>query len=121
MDSGVVPDIVTMGKPMGNGMPLAVVATTPAIAAEFAKHTSYFNTYGGNPVAAAAGNAVLHVVEQEDVLARVARSGRLTVMATYVEPIAARLGSSADNAPVTGLEPPMGFLEELAPFPGTLV
>ena len=43
------------------------------------------------------------------------------MMATYVEPIAARLGSSADNAPVTGLEPPMGFLEELAPFPGTLV
>ena len=41
-------------------------------------------------------------------------------MATHVEPIAARLGSSADNAPVTGLEP-MGFLEELAPFPGTLV
>ena len=50
MDSGVVPDIVTMGKPLGDGHPLAVVATTPDIAAEFAKVSGYFNTFGGNPV-----------------------------------------------------------------------
>ena len=47
MDSGVVPDIVTMGKPMGDGHPLAVAVTTPAIAEAFARNGSYFNTFGG--------------------------------------------------------------------------
>ncbi len=60
-DSGVVPDIVTIGKPMGNGHPLAAVITTPAIAAAFAKRFGYFNTFAGNPVSAAAGLAVLDV------------------------------------------------------------
>jgi 4-aminobutyrate aminotransferase-like enzyme len=75
MDSGVLPDIVTMGKPMGAGHPLAVVVTTPPIAAAFARETDYFNTFGGNPVSAAAGMAVLDVVEQEDLLANVKRTG----------------------------------------------
>ena len=75
MDSGVQPDIVTMGKPMGAGHPLAVVVTTPPIAAAFARETHYFNTFGGNPVSAAAGNAVLDVVEQENLLASVNRTG----------------------------------------------
>ena len=76
MDSGVLPDIVTMGKPMGAGHPLAVVVTTPPIAAAFARETHYFNTFGGNPVSAAAGNAVLDVVERENLLASVNRSGK---------------------------------------------
>ena len=75
MDSGVVPDIVTMGKPMGAGHPLAAVVTTPDIAAAFARETDYFNTFGGNPVSAAAGQAVLDVVERENLLANVRQSG----------------------------------------------
>ena len=66
MDSGVVPDIVTMGKPIGDGHPLAVVVTTPAIAEAFAKETHYFNTFGGNPVSATAGKAVLEVVARDN-------------------------------------------------------
>ena len=74
-DSGVVPDIVTMGKPMGDGHPLAVVVTTPAIAKAFAERSDYFTTFGGNPVSAAVGKAVLEVVEQEGVLANVKQTG----------------------------------------------
>jgi ethanolamine-phosphate phospho-lyase len=63
----VVPDIVTMGKPFGNGMPLAAVVTTRTIAEAFEKnaHVEYFNTFGGNPVCAAAGLAVLDTIEKE--------------------------------------------------------
>ncbi len=61
----VLPDIVTMGKPMGNGHPLAAVVTTPEIAASFANGMEYFNTFGGNPVSCAVGLAVLDVVEKE--------------------------------------------------------
>jgi 4-aminobutyrate aminotransferase-like enzyme len=59
------PDIVTMGKPMGNGYPLAATVTRSEIAEGFARHSRYFNTFGGNPVAAAAGLAVLDVIEAE--------------------------------------------------------
>lgn len=61
----VVPDIVTMGKPMGNGHPLAAVVTRRAIADAFANGMEYFNTFGGNPVSCAIGLAVLDVVEGE--------------------------------------------------------
>jgi 4-aminobutyrate aminotransferase-like enzyme len=59
------PDIVTMGKPIGNGHPLGAVVTTRAIADAFANGMEYFNTFGGNPVAAAIGLAVLDVIEDE--------------------------------------------------------
>jgi 4-aminobutyrate aminotransferase-like enzyme len=62
----VVPDIVTLGKPMGNGHPLAAVITTPEIADAFANGMEYFNTFGGNPVSCAIGMAVLDVLENED-------------------------------------------------------
>ena len=62
---GVVPDIVTMGKPIGNGHPLGAVVTTPAIAASFANGMEYFNTFGGNPVSCSVGLAVLDVIERE--------------------------------------------------------
>jgi len=62
------PDVVTMGKPAGNGHPLAVVATTRAIAAAFDNGMEYFNTFGGNPVSAAIGNAVLDEIERLDVV-----------------------------------------------------
>ncbi len=61
----VVPDIVTMGKPIGNGHPLAAVVTTEQIADSFANGMEYFNTFGGNPVSCAAGLAVLDVLRDE--------------------------------------------------------
>jgi len=61
----VVPDIVTMGKPIGNGHPMAAVVTTPKIAAAFENGMEYFNTFGGNPVSCAIGLAVLDVIEEE--------------------------------------------------------
>jgi len=61
----VVPDIVTMGKPIGNGHPLAAVVTTPEIAASFNNRMEYFNTFGGNPVSCAIGMVVLDVIEGE--------------------------------------------------------
>jgi len=61
----VVPDIVTMGKPMGNGHPIAAVITTREIADSFANGMEYFNTFGGNPVSCAIGQAVLDVIESE--------------------------------------------------------
>jgi 4-aminobutyrate aminotransferase-like enzyme/Ser/Thr protein kinase RdoA (MazF antagonist) len=62
---GVVPDIVTIGKPIGNGHPLAAVVTTPEIAASFNNGMEYFNTFGGNPVSCAVGLAVLDVIDEE--------------------------------------------------------
>ena len=62
---GVVPDIVTLGKPIGNGHPLAAVVTTPEIADAFDNGMEYFNTFGGNPVSCAVGMAVLDVIEDE--------------------------------------------------------
>ena len=63
---GVVPDIVTMGKPIGNGHPLAAVVTTPEIAEAFHNGMEYFNTFGGNPVSCAVGLAVLDVIADEN-------------------------------------------------------
>ena len=65
-----VPDIVTMGKPLGNGHPLAAVVTTRPIAEAFANGMEYFNTFGGNPVSCAAGLAVLDVIRDERLDAR---------------------------------------------------
>jgi 4-aminobutyrate aminotransferase-like enzyme/Ser/Thr protein kinase RdoA (MazF antagonist) len=72
---GVVPDIVTMGKPIGNGHPLGAVVTTPEIADAFANGMEYFNTFGGNPVSCAVGLAVLDVIEQEGLQAHALRVG----------------------------------------------
>lgn len=72
---GVVPDIVTMGKPIGNGHPLGAVITTPEIAASFANGMEYFNTFGGNPVSCAIGLAVLDVIEQEGLQAQALNVG----------------------------------------------
>jgi 4-aminobutyrate aminotransferase-like enzyme len=61
-----VPDIVTMGKPMGNGHPLSAVVARHELVDDFAHDSGYFNTFGGNPVSCAAGLAVLDVIEQEE-------------------------------------------------------
>ena len=72
---GVVPDFVTLGKPMGNGHPVAAVITRSDIVAQLVGRTTLFSTFGGNPVSAAAALAVLDVIEDERVLERVQRTG----------------------------------------------
>ena len=62
---GVVPDMVTMGKPMGNGFPVAALVVKPDLLQNFCDDVGYFNTFGGTPVAAAAAMAVMEVIEQE--------------------------------------------------------
>ena len=66
--TGVVPDIVTLGKPMGNGHPLAAVVARADLVNEFRDQVMYFNTFGGNPVSCAVGNAVLDVMEKEKLM-----------------------------------------------------
>ncbi|MEC9094116.1 MAG: aminotransferase class III-fold pyridoxal phosphate-dependent enzyme, partial [Planctomycetota bacterium] len=65
---GVVPEIVTLGKPIGNGFPLGAVVTTREIAEAFNNGMEYFNTFGGNPVSCAVGNAVLDVIENQQLV-----------------------------------------------------
>jgi len=65
---GLEPDFLTCGKPMGAGHPLALMATTRAIIEDFSRHYHYFNTFGGNPVSAAVGKAVIEVIEAEGLL-----------------------------------------------------
>jgi len=62
----VVPDIVVMGKPIGNGHPLAAVVVTEELARSFNNGMEFFNTFGGNPVSMATGIAVLDVIQQEE-------------------------------------------------------
>ncbi|MFZ8940758.1 MAG: aspartate aminotransferase family protein [Gemmobacter sp.] len=76
---GLAPDIVTLGKPMGNGYPVAAVLARPGPMAAFRERTGYFNTFGGNPVAAAAAAAVLDVIEAEGLMAHAARGGAETL------------------------------------------
>ncbi|MDP9291657.1 MAG: aminotransferase class III-fold pyridoxal phosphate-dependent enzyme, partial [Verrucomicrobiota bacterium] len=71
---GVVPDIVTMAKGIGNGCPLGAVVTTPKIAAALAQRI-HFNTFGGNPVVCAQGSAVLDVIKQEHLQANALKIG----------------------------------------------
>lgn len=76
-DHRVVPDIVTMGKPMGNGHPISAVVTSPAIARAFNNGVSYFNTFGGSTASCAAGRAVLRVLRQENLIEQASKIGRL--------------------------------------------
>ena len=72
---GVVPDIVVLGKPIGNGFPLAAVVTTEEIAQSFDNGMEFFSTFGGNPVSCAAGLAVLDVVQRDDLQQHALRVG----------------------------------------------
>jgi len=74
-NQGVIPDIVTMAKGIGNGCPLAAVVTTPQIAGTLAKRI-HFNTFGGNPVVCAIGKAVLEVIEREHLQENTLKLGR---------------------------------------------
>ena len=72
---GITPDVVTLGKPMGNGYPVAAVITRQELMDGFAATTEFFSTFGGNPVAAQAALAVLDVVEDERLVERAASVG----------------------------------------------
>jgi 4-aminobutyrate aminotransferase-like enzyme/Ser/Thr protein kinase RdoA (MazF antagonist) len=88
-----VPDIVVLGKPIGNGFPLAAVVTTPEVAAAFETGMEFFSTFGGNPVALAAGLAVLDVLEEEGLQANARRVG---------DRLLAGLRALMDRHPVVG-------------------
>lgn len=74
---GVVPDMVSMGKPMGNGYPIAALALQPRHIEAFGAKARYFNTFGGNAVAAATANAVLSVIEDEKLMANAQNTGAI--------------------------------------------
>ena len=74
---GVIPDIVTMGKPMGNGHPVAGLVTSAEIMARFRNAFRYFNTFGGNPVSSAVALAVLEEIEEQNLQQNAAKIGRL--------------------------------------------
>jgi len=94
-----VPDIVTVGKPIGNGHPLSAVVTTRAIADSFgATGMEYFNTFGGSPVACAVGNAVLTVLQEEGL-----RRHALAVGGRLLEGFRALQGQHALIGDVRGL------------------
>lgn len=99
------PDIVTLGKPVGDGFPLGVVVTTAPILEAFSRATGLFSTFGGNPVACAAGLAVLDVLERENLLenARVTgchlKSGLKDLMARHE-----MIGDVRGHGFVTGVE-----------------
>lgn len=71
----LVPDMVTIGKPMGNGHPIAAAIMQPHIVAEFGAKSRYFNTFGGNPVSCAVGRAVLEVIDGENLAENAGKVG----------------------------------------------
>jgi 4-aminobutyrate aminotransferase-like enzyme/Ser/Thr protein kinase RdoA (MazF antagonist) len=91
---GAVPDIVTLGKPIGNGHPLGAVVTTPEIAASFANGMEFFSTFGGNPVSAAIGLAVLDVMRDERLQAHALEVG--TALKAGLAELADRHGAVGD-------------------------
>jgi 4-aminobutyrate aminotransferase-like enzyme len=74
---GVVPDIVTVGKPMGNGFPMAALFTTREIANKFSNGMEFYSTFGGNPVACAVGLEVLHIIRDDGLQAHALKVGSL--------------------------------------------
>jgi 4-aminobutyrate aminotransferase-like enzyme/Ser/Thr protein kinase RdoA (MazF antagonist) len=91
---GLVPDIVTLGKPVGNGFPLGVVVAPRAIVEAFQGRQGFFSTFGGNAVAAAAGLAVLEVLDREGLQANAAATGRR--LRAGLESLAARHAGIGD-------------------------
>ena len=73
---GFVPDLVALGKPMGNGVPIGAVIGRAEVMARFGRDIRYFNTFGGNPASIAAATAVLDVIESEQLLDGVRRAGQ---------------------------------------------
>lgn len=91
---GIEPDIVTLGKPIGAGHPMGAVLVRPQLVASFGSNTGYFNTFGGNPVAAAVGIAVLEVIEGEGLIENARMVGAYT--ADLLNALQSRHGMVAD-------------------------
>jgi 4-aminobutyrate aminotransferase-like enzyme/Ser/Thr protein kinase RdoA (MazF antagonist) len=89
LDFGLTPDFVTLGKPMGNGHPVAALITRREIAEQFATVDEYFSTFGGNPVSCVAALTVLDVIEQSGLVEQSGRVG--TSLAAGLTPLATRL------------------------------
>jgi 4-aminobutyrate aminotransferase-like enzyme len=92
---GIAPDIVTLGKPMGNGLPVAGIVARQEVLQDFGAKARYFNTFGGNPVCIAAATAVLDVLEAERLPANAAETG------TYLRDAIGRL--AADSPVLAGV------------------
>ena len=121
---GVTPDIVVLGKPIGNGFPLAAVITTAEIAAAFDNGMEFFSTFGGNPVACAARLAVMEVLEEEGLQENAREVGDYLLKA--LEPAAQEAsrvvnelmrrgiltGTDGPNHNVIKLRPPLCFTKE---------
>ncbi|MGX5714645.1 aspartate aminotransferase family protein [Arthrobacter sp. MAHUQ-56] len=88
---GLEPDLVTMGKPMGNGHPIGAVVTTADLLDEFGRHNMFFNTFAGNPVSSAAGLAVLQYMDEESL---VSKAGELGV---YIRERLERIAKGSPN------------------------
>jgi 4-aminobutyrate aminotransferase-like enzyme len=73
---GLTPDIVTLGKPLGNGYPMGIVIAGRALIENFQRKFGFFSTFGGNAVAASAGRAVLHVLREEGLMANALATGQ---------------------------------------------
>ena len=102
---GVVADLVTMGKPMGNGIPVAAMAARPGVLAAFAEHVPYFNTFGGNPVSMAAAQAVLDTIRDDDLTTNARVIGaQLRVALTAAGEHAAFVGDVRGAGLYTGVE-----------------
>ncbi|MGR3836778.1 MAG: aspartate aminotransferase family protein [Cognatishimia sp.] len=102
---GVVPDIVCLGKPMGNGHPVAGVVTQSEIMDQFRTAFRYFNTFGGNPVSCAAAMAVLDELESKDLQANAAKIGKMA--ADHLNELASRhqvIGDVRQSGMVFGAE-----------------
>jgi len=93
-DDAVVPDLVTVGKPMGNGFPIAAMMARPELLETFGTTVRYFNTFGGNPVAIAAAQATLDVLRDEGLVANALRTG--TYLKAGIEALAERFEAIAD-------------------------
>jgi 4-aminobutyrate aminotransferase-like enzyme len=97
----IVPDIVTLGKPIGDGHPLSCVITTREIAERFAETHAYFNTFGGNPVSMAVGRAVIEVIDGEEILKKIDRVS--SQLFTGLGQLAAKYDHAVGRATGSGL------------------
>jgi hypothetical protein len=91
---GLVPDIATMGKPMGNGVPIAGLVMQGSLAEQLGRDLRYFNTFGGNPVTIAAAQAVLDVIRDEELVANSSVMGSRLV--SGLRGVASEVGSIGD-------------------------
>lgn len=102
---GVVPDVVTIGKPFGNGHPLAAVVTTRPVAEHFNNGMEYFNTFGGNPVSCAVGLAVLRTLQSEGLREHARQTGNfLRKMLTELQARHPQIGDVRGHGLFLGVE-----------------